>query len=88
MLGNQNKQGFAAEGRHSKRKKLLVQRAGDTKQFFSLKSQVQHDVQMGQSGADAKELDMVGDVSPCRDRCTRLWGGGVKRHSEMYVNTW
>ena len=88
MLGDQNKQGFATEGRHSTRKELLVQRAGEAKQFCSLKSQVQHDVQMGQSGADAKELAMVGDVSPCRDRCTRLWGGGVKCYSETYGNTW
>lgn len=88
VLGTQNKQGFATEGRHSKRKELLVQRAGGTKQFCSLKLQVQHDEQMGESGTDAKELDMVGDVSPCRDRCTRLWREGVKLHSEIYGNIW
>lgn len=51
-----------------------MQRIGGTKQDFSLKSQVQDDEQMGEKGTDAKELDMLGDVSPCRDRCTRLWG--------------
>ena len=52
-----------------------MQRVGGTKQVFSLKSQFQDDEQVGEKETDAKELDMLGDVSPCRDRCTRLWGG-------------
>ena len=54
-----------------------MQRIGGTKQVFSLKSQVQDDEQMGEKGTDAKELDLVGDRSPFRDRCTSLWGEGL-----------